>query len=210
MTGLVSCKKSTNAPEEEQAIEPARNYPDYANLKVGNYWIYERYSIDEFGNEVSMNSIDSCYVEKDTIMNGHLYHKYVGPDTGSLNVAMYLRDSLSYLIVNQSGFVRFSSEDFTTVFASFISTSSNNDTIYKHHRKMGDKDMSITTPAGTFITSSMQDIFQIYPNYSPCINKTRIQNTRYAKNVGMVSQDLQIYSSNCGHLERRLIRYHFN
>lgn len=216
--GLVSCKKSTRVPEEEQATEPAGNYPDYTNLKVGNYWIYERYNVDESGNAVSIHIIDSCYVEKDTIMNGHFYHKYVSPDTEypnntptvqSPNVAMYLRDSLSYVIASQSGLVRFSSEDFTTLFASSVSVYGN-DTIYKYSRKMGDKDLSITTPAGTFITSSMQDIYQMYPNYSPCINKTRIQNTRYAKNVGMVSQDLQIYSGYCGHWERKLIRYHFN
>src|SRR5688500_17959960 len=69
-----SCKK-----EKEISPPPAKTYPDYSALKPGNYWIYERFDVDSNGNATPTGIYDSCYVEKDTQINGRTYMKYVEP-----------------------------------------------------------------------------------------------------------------------------------
>jgi len=54
-------------------------YPDFAMLKVGNYWIYQYFDIDSLGNATATNTYDSCYVEKDTTINGKTYFKIYKP-----------------------------------------------------------------------------------------------------------------------------------
>jgi hypothetical protein len=217
LIGIYSCKKDAKTPAEEPVADPPKVYANYSNLKVGNYWIYERFDIDPSGNATSLHIIDSCYVEKDTVINGHICYKYSSP-YGYPNVATtqypntfgYLRDSLSYIIEATHGGILFASEDFTTEFATSTYTLNPNDTVYTYKQKMGNKDMSYTTPAGTFITSSMQDIYKMYPNYNSCTNNIRIIETRYAENIGKISESFLFFSGNCNHSERRLIRYHLN
>jgi hypothetical protein len=216
--GIYSCKKDPKKIIHEDSVnEAAKTYPNYANLKAGNYWIYERFEIDPSGNATSIHIIDSCYVEKDTLINGYLSYKYSLPGgypnigtNQSPNVFVYLRDSLSYLIDAKHGDILFSSEDFTTLFVTSTYVQPPNDTVYVYQQKMGDKDVNITTPAGTFITSSMKGIYKMYPNYNPCANNLRTIDTRYAQNVGKISEGFQFFAGNCNHWERRLIRYHFN
>ena len=217
---LCSCKKEKKAPEEEAPVEATTptTYPNYSNLKVGNYWIYERFVVDPSGNATSINIIDSCYVEKDTTINGNVYHKYMSPSIGYPNLnptiqypsyPQYLRDSLSYL-VNASGWILFSSENFTTEFKTSVYVQPPTDTVWVYTNKMGDKDLSFTTPLGTFTTSSMQDIYKMYPNYNSCTNNIRIIDTRYAENIGKISQGFQFFAGICNHHEARLIRYHLD
>src|SRR5688572_1824471 len=52
-------------------------YSDYSQLKVGNYWIYQRFNFDFAGNETATMTFDSCYVEKDTVINNVAYVKLV-------------------------------------------------------------------------------------------------------------------------------------
>ena len=218
LIGMYSCKKDTKTPEQEPVVTPPKVYANYSNLKAGNYWIYERFEIDPSGNATSIHIIDSCYVEKDTVINGHHSFKYSMPNDGYPNLAtvqspntfVYLRDSLSYLIEATHGDILFSSEDFATEFATSTYVQSPNDTVYVYKRKMGDRGLSFTTPAGTFITSSMQDIYKMYPNYNSCSNNIRTIETRYAENIGKVSEGFQFFAGNCNHWERRLIRYHLN
>ena len=194
------CKKDST----QQPI----SYPSYSKLAVGNYWIYGQFTIDTMGNATTMNIYDSVYVEKDTIINNQTYFKVYKPMAFIIPAGYaFLRDSLHY-IINSSGAILFSSEDFTTVFNEVYHTNGA-DTTYRLVTKMEDKDATILTPAGAFTTSDFRHTYYMYPNYSGAGNP-RYLHSRYAKDVGLVAETFPFYSLNPNYVERRLVRFHVN
>lgn len=193
---LFSCSKD----DENKPIV----YPDYANLKVGNYWVYQHFFIDTTGADSALDVYDSCYIEKDTVVNGNTYYKMIRPRIGQPSFKTYYwRDSLDY-IVNKTGEICFSAEDFTSVFDTIYSYNSH-DTMFTGTSRMVDKDMIITTPAGNYVTRTLQwrfDIEEWISPYSP-----RFSNKRFSKDIGIVSETLDIYSTIPTYKERRLVRY---
>jgi hypothetical protein len=217
---LVACKKEKNVEPSNcsQQIATTQTYPNYSNLKVGNYWIYERFIVDEFGVATSLNQFDSCYVEKDTLINGMTYFKYMSskynfPSVMPLNqnpiTAEYYRDSLSY-IVSSVGRIEFSSDDFSSIFKlEYVFDNPPNDTVCKVISKMGDQNLNVSLPLGNFTTSSFKETYYMTPinNFFGAI---RYRDTRYAENVGKVTEGFNFFLSNPNRWERRLIRYHLN
>src|SRR5688572_7718749 len=95
-----ACKKDN--------LHSLQNPPDsYPELKVGNYWVYEVYEVDTANVATSLGILDSSYVEKDTVINGHTYFKKIESNYPfSASHAVYLRDSIGY-IVNHKGTIVF-------------------------------------------------------------------------------------------------------
>jgi hypothetical protein len=205
---IFSCKKDK---DEVPALTPgtAPTYPDYSQLKVGNYWVYELFDVDSSGNATTMNNYDSCYVEKDTLINNAVYYKMWRSGVFFPNWGFWLvRDSLHY-VVTSSGKILFSSKDFTTVFDSYYITAGPGDTVAYTVVKMEDQYAIVNTPAGDFPTLDSRLTYYMYPNWS-FNGSVRPQHTRYARNLGIVIETLPIYSSQPNYIERRLIRYHLN
>lgn len=181
----------------------------YSNLKTGNYWIYQRFTVDTNGNATALQEFDSCYVEKDTLIGGKTYHKVFRPNPYFAEMSTtYMRDSLHY-VVNQFGAILFSVLDFSSIFKTSYLVISNNDTIARIENRMGDKDLVTAVPAGSFITSSFEVVYNFYPKWSNPRAVRKLQ-TRYAKNVGIVSEVLPFFMSNPNYTERRLVRYKLN
>ena len=206
ITCLFACKK-------EKQKEDEKVYPNYSQLKVGNYWIYQRFEIDTFGRETALNQYDSCYIEKDMLINGKTYFKLVSPYViPPTTESSYLRDSLHY-IVNSSGQILFSSEDYTTIFYSgFITydiTDTLTDTICQILWKMETTPLTVSTPAGTYSTLNVKHTYLMYPNWAQAGNP-RYLNHRYAKDIGMVQETLPFFASEPNYTEKRLVRYHLN
>lgn len=201
---LVSCKKDKQTPANEVS------YPDYARLKVGNYWIYQQFDIDSSGNASPGSVFDSCFVEKDTLINNHTFYKVVKPKPFANNelLVSYQRDSLHY-VVNSSGQILFSSQDFTTIFGNEYFLASTNDTICQVIKQMAEKDLKVTTPAGTFTTMNSKTSFIMYPNWTFAGNP-RAKQIRYSENIGIVVETLPFFVSQPWYKERRLVRYHLN
>lgn len=199
---LGSCK-------QDESVPPV-TYPDYGRLQVGNYWIYQRFVVDTLGNATPTTVFDSCYVEKDTVINGNSFAKICKPwpwGTSTRQAFEYLRDSLHYLI-DPSGRVRFSSEDFSTVFYSYTSVIPTiGDTVYTVTVKMDDKDQQINTPAGDFITSNYKASYEIHPPFV-IVSNPRYSHKRYAKDIGLIMETLPIFASVPTTTERRLVRYY--
>jgi hypothetical protein len=216
--GFYSCKKDrATEPDDlqENPTTPA-SVPNYSALKAGNYWIYERFEVDQTGNSTSLNIIDSCYIEKDTMINGQRYFKYVQPQIVSNNPTLpspgyvfgYMCDSLSYIIpYPRYNFTPYSYLD-TTYIIGADSQLSGADTLYTSLTKMTDKGVMFTTPAGTFKIVNEKSTFTFANNFLSCNQKRRYMNTRRAENVGIVFQDYQFLHGLCNHWDRRLIRYH--
>lgn len=208
-----ACKKKKEVePEAEQptltvpVTEPISS-AEYAQLKIGNYWIYERINVDAQGNETPTNTYDSCYISNDTVINGYTYFHF--NNFSIFSQLNFLRDSANH-IINSFGEIIFAANDFTTIFATpFDVNLSPTDTVYKSIYKMVDKDVSVTVPAGTFVTSNFQKKHFVFPNYAQGV-PNRIINTRFSKSKGMITQTQPIFLSAASSVERKLVRYHLN
>lgn len=189
-------------------------YADYTNLQVGNYWIYERYSLDTNGVYTSLNAFDTVFVEKDTLINGRTYFKLMGPDPYmNINqpnrkiVASYIRDSLHY-VVDHTGAVMLSSLNFTdTLFWRFDVDLHPPvpDTLVVVFDRMTDQNESASTPAGQFSTINNLRTIRFTKGWGP----DQHMNRRYARDVGLVLEDLYAWISDPAKLVfgRRLVSY---
>ena len=199
-----ACKK------DESNVDPEKVYPDYACLQVGNYWIYERFTVDSLGETTPLHKFDSCYVEKDTLIHGKTYAKMIRPFPYQMNPDIpnpswfYLRDSLHY-IVDHTGLIKFSSEDFLTVFQTVTHTQ-NGDTLFTASVKMDDINQSTTVPAGEFTTLNYKTTYKLNPEFTPYTEK--VSNMKFAKEVGVVVETLPMFANIPTKTERWLVRYH--
>ena len=205
---------SCNNDDDQHQPAPV-TFPNYSQLKVGNYWIYQRFQIDN-GTVTPLNIYDSVYVEKDSVMNGNRYYYLNKPDDFTPYksvISGWLRDSLHYTLsgLGAGGDVVFSSQDFTTQFLDYYVESSN-DTLYRRVNQMVEKDMLINTPAGNFETSNYREEYRFYPAYNSNV-PAAYMNHQFAKNVGLVNETLLGYLfdfQNGRWKERRLVRYHLH
>lgn len=197
---LLACKKEKNEPVI---------YPDYGNLKAGNYWIYQRFQLKD-GVYTAQNKIDSNYVEKDTLIGGLNYAK-LRTITFQSNSTTYqntfLRDSLHYL-VNEKGNILFSSENFTDTIASGyqVIETPDPDTIFYYFTKMADDQVVADVPAGSFATKNFKTTYLLFPKYVQNGNVREVSQ-RYAEDVGLVEETLGAYISAPTYTVRRLVRY---
>ncbi|MBL7915885.1 MAG: hypothetical protein JNL49_12640 [Bacteroidia bacterium] len=202
---VASCKKDKD--ENPPATTP-RTVSQYAQLKVGNYWIYERFSVDASGNETSLGQFDSCYVEKDTIINNLTYTKYVSPYIGGpLTLNLYQRDSSGYL-VDQNGIIYLAPNDFTSTLEDRYVLAIN-DTVAHVTKQMVNKDSVVTVPAGTYTIINCRTMFEMYPGYNSG-GTFRPINSRYASGVGIVWDREVFFASQPTYTDRKLVRFHLN
>lgn len=203
---IVSLLNSCKSDDENFVNLPINQlYQDYSASKVGNYWIYQHYKIDNNGISTPIEVFDSCFVEKDTTINSKKYSKLFRPNHNNLfPYNQFIRDSLHY-IVNSRGEILFSSQDFQTVFYSHSDILNSNDTVCKSFFKMDNKNATTLTPAGTFITSNAKETQYFYSHNVITLTKTR--NTLYAEKIGIVSESAFIFPMAMYNYERRLVRY---
>jgi hypothetical protein len=187
---------------------PVPVYDHYIPLHVGNYWVYQIFDVDEQGYGPPLNEYDSCYISKDTVINGNTYY-YLTISPANLPDDTYnkwLRDSLHYL-VDHEGNIYFSSEDFTNVLrAEYFITGT--DTTSSAIQKMEHKNAFFAAPAGNFTTSDCMTTLKLKVQGGPAVVKYR--HRRYAKNAGIVSETRPVFAGDIRYKERRLLRYHIN
>ena len=192
---------SCNKEKLEVPESSINDYPNYSQLAEGNYWVYERYELDTNGNETALGQIDTIFIEKDTLIESVRFFKRVTHNFDGSKNSAFLRDSLSCLVSHQ-GVIIFSSSIFNEYL--FIDTTG---VEYDIKSRMIDKDLQVTVPAGTYITSCFQNIFDYKPPLHPD-EKQFVFNSRYSENVGLVYQE--IYQSTVSYTIgiRKLIDFH--
>lgn len=189
---LLSCKK--NKDTEEQQLPP-NAFTMSMGFSKGSYWVYNIYRIDTAGNEVLMPAKDSCYVEKDTTINGVSYIKFVEP-----NHRHYWRDSFDYIISNEHEII-YAPTNFSDTFIK-----KEYDSVATMYRRMCDKNRIIHTPDGDFETKTMQTTYHYKPPFGRFYAGKDMQwNVRYAHKIGIVEQTTLLAADY--HLERRLLRH---
>jgi len=188
-----SCKKDDS--DENSTPLPT---PDFMQLKVGNFWVYQWYNIDSSGNENMMAKLDSSIITTDTLIGGMTYFKklYVQDE----NYIEYLRDSNGYL-VEHKGMVKFSDHDFTKVLC-IVEIIPNLATI---EYQMANKDSLISISLGTYPTYDYRGtVYPLNPQYPYGINYTH---NFYADGMGLIKTSNYYFSNPNLRVERRLVRY---
>lgn len=211
------CKKdkdvatpSTPPPVVPPANPPANTIDNFTMFHAGNYWVYENYTIDSNGVETLQPGTDSAFYKGDTLINGdtcHIVHFW-----WILLSDYYLKDSSGYLIM-------YDLPVFSTAVTNdtFYAYTDNDTTSFPHaredYRRVDSLTSSATVPAGTF--SNVLEVTEtMFLNpYTIAIYNPVIQRTRYAKNIGKISEQYSFYGElHTLHMrrERRLVRYHVN
>ncbi|MCB0569851.1 MAG: hypothetical protein KDC66_08825 [Phaeodactylibacter sp.] len=112
VAGLSSCSKDMvveQEPEPEQEKDGAESAADYLQLKAGNMWVYESYSVDLVSGETRpLKKRDSLFVRQDTTIDRAKYHILEGTRLGEPFFAI-LRTSGPNLI-DAEGHVLFSAD----------------------------------------------------------------------------------------------------
>lgn len=201
-TVFFSCKKDkeeTTKPSPQQDVI----YANYTHLKPGSYWIYQIFEVGPDGTATPTSIYDSIYAGAEKEINGKVYQTRMIPD-GSGYIPVYTRDSFTYRVRN-NGTVDFSFTDFKTIFYSkhFIAF---DDTVALVEYQMTDKDLRMAVPAGSFVTNSYTETWNMYPDYATHGAKRKLH-TRYNIDIGIVSETLPFYLDNANLQERRLVRY---
>lgn len=209
-----SCRKDSSLlPMSSPTSSQLTQTPNYTQLAVGNYWVYQKYNIDGNNNVTNLNYPDSCVIEKDSIINGRQYFKYVTYINYQVNYPnnnagfMWLCDSLSYL-KSLEGQVIFSSADFTNEFDDgyFLVPGSSQDTVCKRTFKMDAGMVNVSAPAGNFnclIAKVKQEFFSPFNAYG----SIKYAKRSFSRGIGMVSE-LCPYANSNDWMERKLLRYH--
>lgn len=171
---LASCKK------EEPIISEPDPIPEYAALKVGNYWVYETYFTNKDGKTVLTNDYDSAYIEKDTIINGQKFAKKV--------VASQLFSSTSFWREENGKLINNLGDELPTE-AGVLGINTikrGNDTIALQTSVLLPNETYESVPAGVFKVRTIEHRYKIFDNGS----QTRIRNayTKYHPTKGDVSR----------------------
>lgn len=201
---LFSCKKDPVIILEGNISDPSR-VTDYYPLRVGNYWIYKQFTIDDrIDTNIIVSSYayeDSLFVEKDTLINGIQFSKFVSISE-NYRCNYFLRDSLDYIVSNK-GTKLFSSTDFIDT----LHSSYSGDWIYSFC-KMANKDTLVNTSLGQY---PCYDILTTLVFMGTHIVSPQYEHEFYAKGIGNILR-VDYFTALYPKVRReyRLLRYHIN
>ncbi|UPT68352.1 MAG: hypothetical protein M0D57_06870 [Sphingobacteriales bacterium JAD_PAG50586_3] len=201
---LFACKKdntqnidSTPIPEPKVSMMP---------LKEGNYWVYQRFTVDTNGVATTNGQTDSLYISGKEVIHGDTFYVVDGSNYflftpyQQQSQKAYLRDSLGYL-VDETGNIYYSENNYTDTLWSQIDTS-----YVSRYTFMAYKDSSVTVPVGTFNQTGTLLTTAIFHNPAYPWGPRRDSYYTYAKNVGLIKRRL-FYSTPPDYIEFRLLRY---
>ncbi len=179
-------------PEQEETFETN----SYSLLSPGNYWIYEVYTENNDGQLELSSNVDSSYIEKDSLINGETFFKFVDQNLGMINI-QFLRDSADY-IIDEKGELIFA----LTNFGPLLSESGDDIVEFKTYM-VGPR--PVTTTLGDF--DALKKETEISVNGESSLDRCGLNTFWfYVKDVGVVRNEI-LYFSNCQRVRRELVRY---
>lgn len=202
---LAGCKKKADL----LVITPPAHTPKYFPLTPGSYWIYRRAWKDTTGADLANNPIefDSCYVEKDTIIDFVKYAKFYSVNAYGSAQVLYLKDSFGY-IVDHWGSVFLTDLSRSGILPTSYMGYSAGDTLCKITAQIAPGHVLISTPAGSFITRDISRTRTFAP-WHPDHYTPKVCHTYYADSIGLIFQQSPGYAEGSGeYLEQQLVRYH--
>jgi hypothetical protein len=204
---LASCKKDNNDNTDVVTPPTTANHTKYMYpLAVGNYWVYGEIIIDSNGIQTPTSTIDSVYIDKDTVINGATYYRLFFKDiyNGSGSYSYY-RDSAGYR-VSLNGIVNPLAGNVGDTISSYVDPMN----YYLNYNMVAQPPASITLPSGTFTNLfAIRNDYYLNPPFNAAYNP--LENYRYSSaTVGLLSYQFNFTSAPWITYERRLIRYKLN
>ncbi|MFN8206185.1 MAG: hypothetical protein U0T82_02070 [Bacteroidales bacterium] len=200
---LLSCKEEIDPGFSEN---DAQLVAEYLPMQIGNYWIYQHYSIDSAGQATPLNRIDSIVISRDSSINGHTYfvfEKETGYPGNPREIESILRDSAG-TIVDQHGKIRFAVNNFSDTIYRFTHLFEG-DTIYILSAVMERLTAPISVPAGTFEALNLRSTVRV-PYAVPGVKYPRYFDNCYSRKIGKIVSGY-FYLNSPVRYEKRLIRY---
>lgn len=182
-------------------VKPSNPALQMMNLRVGNYWVYDWYSIDETNNSLILKKRDSIFIEKDTIINGRPY--YIKKEIyGNQQITKsILFGSISSIYSFPESKVVFTLDKSLSVTQNFGSETNPSAIGYY---SVDDNEIPIEVPAGNFQAMNFRG--RIEPQQPGYPYGVRYNDNYYVNNVGLVKMRTQFYSSPTD-TGMRLVRY---
>lgn len=184
----------------EEELSPTASILEFANLEVGNYWIYDWYEITPDGQESSYATRDSIFIEGDTLISGRRYLIRTGTHRGHLRREL-LFDSAMSIYRYPFRDILFTLDDEVEVTKSF---GHGDNIIAVGTYSLESATTSVTVPAGQFECFSYTGTIEsVLPDYQ---HGTRYNSYLYSNEVGLVLMRTHFFSSP-NNLEMRLVDY---
>lgn len=189
---LVSCSTDEASPTE--------SILDYANLEIGNYWVYQWYEIEPDGTESLFGQRDSVFISSDTLINGRtMYVRYTSDERNTRSSILF--DSANTLYSYPDKEVLFTLD--TTV-----KTSRNfgplEDPLAIGYYSLQRNSTLVQVPAGDFECINFEGIIESQEQDYPY--GKRLNSNYYSKNIGSVLTTTNLYTSP-NDLEIRLVSF---
>jgi len=204
LSSIISCKKECENVEEEIPIVEIESTESYSQLEVGNYWVYQRFYINqETGEVLETPNLDSIFVETDTIIDGQQYHILRGTWFG-LNFGRAYRNEGVNLIDPDDKIFMTTRDIFDTLSVQHTTSNLVIDSIYN---TLTNYEENVETPSGTFFSSHQYErIFFLNEELLHHDYTTRFDTEYYAKDIGVVKYT-SFLAGGPTNIEMRLIRY---
>ena len=170
---------------------------NYSLLKPGNYWVYQRYTISQDGTSSSNSSLDSTFIDGDTLINNEIFTK-LNVEKFNQRSMVYLRDSADY-IIDEKGKRLLGLNNFGELLYN-----SENDIFRSDYYMVGFR--RLTTELNDFeeaLKKEGQISFQDPDQYPDC---GRFVTEFWVKDIGMIRGE-EFYAGGCTRVRRDLIRY---
>ncbi len=194
---LLSCSKDSSSVVNEPSAQPTVS--DFFPMTVGSYWVYEMVEEDSSFIAGSRFGTDSVAAQKDTIIRGFTYTKFVSSFFG----VSFFRDSAGYL-VNQSGTKYLTvNPDYSVLRQEYAADT---DSSFVLIMRMNKADTICVVPAGTFL-AKVVNVSVVAVKHSPNWPDVRMIHHAYASSVGIVSRRL-VFAFSDHYLRVQLARFH--
>lgn len=192
---FASCEKT-----EPITVAPASNYMP---LAVGNYWVYDYYYEDSVTHQfTASNTLDSVYIDQDTIINGQLYYA-LNTASATITKTEYVRYSDNKLVTS-TGKVKFAADPALGVYTIDTITNQGNDFLSVSYYSTGvilDFELAVGNFRGIQISGTVHYSHNgiTEPRPSPFVY--------YAEGIGEIMFHGYV-PLNDQRVERRIMRYH--
>lgn len=183
--------------DEDQSSNAVENLTfEYANLEIGNYWIYDWYTVMPDGSESLFNKTDSLFVSGDTTIEDRTYLVLSGERLLDAPDTRLLFDSANTVYIYPSRRVFFTLDETIEEVKDLV--------LARGVFSLDNTLSSIEVPAGNFDCVNYKGLLDAHdPDYE---HGQRVNNKFFAEGVGLVLTGTQFFSS-ANNLEGRMVRY---
>lgn len=191
---LFACKPET-LPLPKEDI-------DFYPLAVGNYWIYDVYTIDSLGEASAQNRQDTIQITAQVATNGHNYFRFEGTQFGA-DIEFLRRDSSGFL-VDENGTIFFTSTAFNQELRrDSINPETPVAAVLTYQQS--EVQMDITTDAGTFNCYNYEGTIDVLdPDYPHGVRKSSYY---LSPTIGLILHEAPYFSTKIS-VQQQLVEYH--